>query len=69
MNIHITLRDQYGNTVEDRILTPKSAAKKAARFVYLQGSDPDYNGRDATHGSIHFEPTNDEPDSLGAEEE
>jgi hypothetical protein len=39
----------------------EEARKVAADFVYLQGSDPEGDGKGATPGSIEFEPTDDAP--------
>jgi hypothetical protein len=58
--------------VEEQVLPPEEAVALAGRFILLQGSDPDYQGRGATDGSVYFQPVREAGDRpfgpVGADE-
>lgn len=56
MKLEVIFYDCHGNEVDSYVGGPAKAAQMAAKFILLQGSDPDEDGAGATSGRVEFRP-------------
>lgn len=59
MKLQVIFYDSRGVECDSFTGAPEEAARRAAEFIRLQGSDPDENGAAAQAGTVKFKPITD----------